>query len=176
LFAGGACTEGPGMIVSNELRETIRSHHDLEKDTARHWKKAQKYYDGLAKRCTERGIVVDVFAGCLDQIGLMEMKSMMNNTNGFIVLADAFTSSVFKQSFARLFSKDGEGFLRMGFNATLEVQTSRELKVCGLIGPAVSGNKKSPCVGETVNQMIFIYFIGNRYCRNKLLETLWYYS
>jgi protein transport protein SEC23 len=104
----------------------------------------------LAKRCTERGITVDVFAGCLDQIGLMEMKSLMNNTNGFIVLSDSFSSSVFKQSFTRLFVKDGEGYLKMAFNATLEVQTSRELKVCGMIGPATSANKKSACVGETV--------------------------
>ena len=80
----------------------------------------------------------------------MEMKSLMNNTNGFIVLSDAFSSSVFKQSFARLFVKDGEGYLKMGFNATVEVQTSRELKVCGMIGPAVSANKKAACVGETV--------------------------
>ena len=94
---------------------------------------------------------MDVFAGCLDQIGLMEMKSLMNNTNGFIVLSDSFSSSVFKQSFARLFVKDKEGFLKMGFNATLEVQTSRELKVCGLIGPATSANKKAACVGETVS-------------------------
>jgi protein transport protein SEC23 len=42
LFSGGACSEGPGMIVTNELKESIRSHHDLEKDVARHWKKAQK--------------------------------------------------------------------------------------------------------------------------------------
>ena len=93
---------------------------------------------------------MDIFAGCLDQIGLMEMKSLTSNTNGFIVLSDSFNSSVFKQSFTRLFVKDNEGFLKMGFNATLEVQTSRELKVCGLIGPATSANKKAPCVGETV--------------------------
>ncbi len=42
LFSGGAATEGSGMIVSNELKESIRSHHDLEKDSAKHWKKAQK--------------------------------------------------------------------------------------------------------------------------------------
>lgn len=85
----------------------------------------------------------------------------MNATNGFIVLSDSFSSSVFKQSFARLFTKDSEGYLKMGFNATLEVQTSRELKVCGMIGPVVSANKKAACVGETVcryhntfNQMI----------------------
>lgn len=150
IFAGGAATEGPGMIVGPELKESIRSHHDLEKETARHWKKALKYYDGLGVRCTEKGIICDIFAGCLDQIGLMEMKSLVNTTNGYIVLSDSFTSSVFKQSFTRLFNKDRDGFLRMGFNATMEVHTTRELKVCGMIGPAVSANKKAACVGDTV--------------------------
>jgi protein transport protein SEC23 len=37
----------------------------------------------------------------------------------------------------------------MGFNASLEVLTTKELKVTGLIGHAVSLNKKSNSVGET---------------------------
>lgn len=99
-------------------------------------------------------MVVDLFAGCLDQVGLMEMRSLVNTTNGFIVLSDSFNTNIFKESFSRLFARDAEGFLKMGFNATLEVQTTRELKVCGLIGPAVSANKKSANIGETV---IFIF-------------------
>ena len=42
VFAGGPSTEGPGMVVGPELREPIRSHNDLEKDVAKHWKKASK--------------------------------------------------------------------------------------------------------------------------------------
>jgi len=42
LFAGGPCTGGPGMVVSNELREPIRSHHDIDKETAKHYKRANK--------------------------------------------------------------------------------------------------------------------------------------
>lgn len=42
LFSGGAASEGPGMVVSNELREPIRSHHDIEKESAKHYKKATK--------------------------------------------------------------------------------------------------------------------------------------
>jgi len=37
----------------------------------------------------------------------------------------------------------------MGFNATFDVQATKELKVSGLIGHALSANKKSGCVGET---------------------------
>lgn len=42
LFAGGPATEGPGMVVSNELKEPIRSHHDIERDSAKHFKRASK--------------------------------------------------------------------------------------------------------------------------------------
>ncbi|ORY95407.1 protein transporter SEC23 [Syncephalastrum racemosum] len=149
LFSGGPATEGPGMVVSNELREPIRSHHDIEKETAKYYKKATKYYDALAKRAATNGHTIDIFAGCLDQIGLLEMKAMVNSTGGFMILADSFNTAIFKQSFMRLFQKDSQGHLQMGFNATLDVQTTRELKVCGLIGQAVSANKKSTYVGET---------------------------
>ena len=66
--------------------------------------------------------MIDLFAGCLDQVGLLEMKSMPNSTNGVIVLSDSFATSIFKQSFLRMFNKDGAGFLEMGFNATFDVQ------------------------------------------------------
>ncbi|KAI7869905.1 protein transporter SEC23 [Spinellus fusiger] len=149
LFSGGPSTEGPGMVVGTELREPIRSHHDIEKETAKHYKRAIKYYDGLSKRAAGNGHAIDIFAGCLDQIGLLEMKSMVNSTGGFMVLSDSFNTAIFKQSFQRLFQKDAQGHLQMGFNATLDVQTTRELKVCGLIGHAISTNKKSAYVGET---------------------------
>ncbi|KAI9302960.1 hypothetical protein BJ944DRAFT_110559 [Cunninghamella echinulata] len=149
LFSGGPATEGPGSVVSTELREPIRSHHDIEKETAKHYKKAIKFYDGLAKRAATNGHAIDIFAGCLDQIGLLEMKSMVNQTGGFMILSDSFNTAIFKQSFQRMFQKDSQGHLQMGFNATLDVQTTRELKVCGLIGHSISGNKKSSYVGET---------------------------
>ena len=50
------------------------------------------------------------------------MKSMPNSTNGVIVLSDSFATSIFKQSFLRMFNKDQAGFLDMGFNATFDVQ------------------------------------------------------
>lgn len=42
LFTGGACTEGPGMVVGPELREPIRSHHDIDRDNIKYYKKALK--------------------------------------------------------------------------------------------------------------------------------------
>ncbi|EJU02357.1 hypothetical protein DACRYDRAFT_22029 [Dacryopinax primogenitus] len=149
VFAGGACTEGPGLVVGDELREAIRSHHDIDRDGAKHYKRATKFYEGLAKRASANGHAVDLFAACLDQIGIAEMKSLTNSTNGVIILADSFTTEIFKQSFLRLFDKDTQGHLSMAFNATFDVQTTKELKISGIIGHAISANKKSPCVGET---------------------------
>jgi protein transport protein SEC23 len=98
---------------------------------------------------SNNGHVVDLFAGCLDQTGLLEMKGLPNSTNGVIVLTDSFATSIFKQSFLRMFAKDEGGHLQMGFNATLDVQTTKELRVSGLIAHAISAGKKSACVGET---------------------------
>jgi len=66
-----------------------------------------------------------------------------------MILTDSFTSSMYRQSFQRIFAKDANDNLLMGFNASLEVLTTKELKVTGLIGHAVSMNKKSASVGET---------------------------
>ncbi|KAK4930293.1 GTPase-activating protein S23 [Elasticomyces elasticus] len=149
LFTGGPCTEGPGMVVGPELKEQIRSHHDIDRDSVKYYKKALKFYDGLSKRVAGNGHIVDIFAGCLDQVGLLEMKGLPNSTGGHMILTDSFTASMYKQSFAKIFDQDAEGNLAMGFNASLEVLTSKELKVTGLIGHAVSLNKKSSSVGET---------------------------
>ncbi|KAK6355230.1 GTPase-activating protein S23 [Orbilia brochopaga] len=149
LFAGGPGTEGPGMVVGPELREPIRSHHDIERDNIKYYKKAMKFYDGLAKRTAHNGHIIDIFAGCLDQVGLLEMKSLSNFTGGHMILTDSFTSSMFKQSFIKIFDKDANDNLQMGFNASLEVLTTKELKITGLIGHAISLNKKSSSVGET---------------------------
>lgn len=42
VFAGGPATEGPGMVVGSELREPIRSHHDIDRDSVKHFKRATK--------------------------------------------------------------------------------------------------------------------------------------
>lgn len=42
LFASGPCTAGPGQVVSIERRDTIRSHHDIDRDHAKFVKKATK--------------------------------------------------------------------------------------------------------------------------------------
>ena len=42
LFAGGPCTQGPGMVCDDDLKNPIRKHHDIEKDNCKYMKKAMK--------------------------------------------------------------------------------------------------------------------------------------
>lgn len=148
LFVGGPCSIGPGQVVDDELKHPIRSHHDIHKDNAKYMKKAIKHYEALALRVATNGHSVDIYSCALDQTGLMEMKQCANSSGGHIVMGDSFNSSLFKQTYQRVFLVDEKNELRMGFNATLEVKCSRELKIEGGIGPCVSLNVKNPSVSE----------------------------
>ncbi|XP_071497657.1 protein transport protein Sec23A-like [Diadema antillarum] len=148
LFMGGPPTQGPGIVVGDELKTTIRSHHDIEKDNVKFMRKAIKHYDGLAKRAANFGHTIDIYACNLDQTGLHEMKNCCNFTGGHMVMGDSFNTSLFKQTFQRVFSKDVKGEFKMAFGGVLEVKTSREVKVSGAIGPCVSMDVKGASVSD----------------------------
>ncbi len=73
-FIGGPCTQGPGMIADEELKNPIRSHHDIDKDNAKYMKKAIKHYESLANRAASNGHIVDIYSADVNQTGLHEMK------------------------------------------------------------------------------------------------------
>ncbi|XP_041469283.1 protein transport protein Sec23A-like [Lytechinus variegatus] len=149
LFMGGPPTQGPGMVVGDELKTTIRSHHDIEKDNVKFMRKAIKHYDALATRAANNGHTIDIYACNLDQTGLHEMKNCCNMTGGHMVMGDSFDTSLFKQTFQSVFSKDPKEEFKMAFGGVLEVKTSREIKVSGAIGPCSSMDVKGPCVSDT---------------------------
>ena len=77
------------------------------------------------------------------------MKSLPNSTNGVMVLSDAFTTSIFKQSFLRVFTKDEQGNLEMGFNATFDVQVelSPTLPLPEVVSDSVVDHKRTQSFG-----------------------------
>lgn len=103
LFMGGPCTQGPGMIIDDNLENTIRSWYDIEKDNNKYTKKAVKvkfystchiqpvssmlkilfysqHYEALSTRAANNGHTIDIYACALDQTGLHEMKCCTNLT------------------------------------------------------------------------------------------------
>ncbi|CAK9328539.1 unnamed protein product [Citrullus colocynthis] len=147
-FVGGPSTEGPGAIVSKNLSEPIRSHKDLDKDSAPHFHKAVKFYEGLSKQLVHQGHVLDLFACALDQVGIAELKVAVEKTGGLVVLAESFGHSVFKDSLKRVFS--GEYDLGLSSNGIFEINCSKDIKIQGVIGPCASLEKKGPLCSDTV--------------------------
>ncbi|TPP56461.1 Transport protein Sec23A [Fasciola gigantica] len=148
LFLGGPCTQGPGMVVDDDFKNVIRSHHDIEKDNCKYMRKAMKHYESLANRAAQNLHVVDIFSCSLDQTGLHELRYLCNYTGGHMVMGDSFASSLFQQTYRRVFNKDSQGAFLMGFAGQMEVKTSRELKVSGCIGPCFSANIKTTNTGD----------------------------
>ena len=60
--------------MSKNLSEPIRSHKDLDKDSAPLYHKAVKFYEGLSKQLVHQGHVLDLFAGALDQVILISVS------------------------------------------------------------------------------------------------------
>ncbi|EDQ92266.1 uncharacterized protein MONBRDRAFT_34958 [Monosiga brevicollis MX1] len=149
-FMAGPPTHGIGQVATDDYKDTIRTHHDIFKDTsnAKFVKKSSKYFMDLAQRAAKNGHIIDIYACAFDQTGLMEMRFCTNFTGGHMIMGDSFNTSLFKQTFQRVFSKDTSGNYNMAFNATFEVKVPAQLKVCGMIGPCISNESKNASVSE----------------------------
>ena len=143
LFVGGPATDGGGQVVGKELETAMRSHKDIAKGAAPFMNKATKYYETVATQLCTNGHCLDVFACSLDQVGLAEMKVCAEKTGGMVVLAESFANTVFKTSFARMFSTDGEDALGVSSGGVFEVITSRDVKTAGCVGPCAALDKKT---------------------------------
>ncbi|KAK6461000.1 hypothetical protein DFJ63DRAFT_214275 [Scheffersomyces coipomensis] len=175
-FIGGMATFGPGKIVSNLLKEPLRSHHDIEKyehstlpqgpttstktksDTSL-FTKAKKFYHEITKTLISLGLSCNFFIGSYNQVGLFEMDEICYKTGGTVVMSDSFNTAIFKQSFIKFFKKKNEedaDTLDMGFNATLEVKACPDLKIQGLIGNGTA----IPCIRASDEKYLSTYIMG----------------
>jgi len=141
------------MVVSTNMEERLRSHQELEKGQAPHFGTADKYYSDLSDRLVKCGHVCDIFACSLDQLGLLEMRHVVEKTGGIIVNHEAFQGGVqgdvFVQSLMKMFQPNpATGKLNFGFGAKIDVLCSREYKVCGAIGSCASLGETNATVSE----------------------------
>ena len=148
VFTSGPCTLGPGTIVGRDLGENIRTHQDFNKGSAKLFKAASKYYNSLGIRLATHAHTLDVFACSLDQVGLAEMKTAVDQTGGVMVLAEQFRAETFRSSLRGLFKRDASGALDMYFNATFSVFCVPQVMVCGGIGPMSALAVKSKSISE----------------------------
>ncbi|CAD2222929.1 protein transport protein SEC23 [Angomonas deanei] len=152
LFTSRPCTRGPGLIVSTDKNEMIRFKTDIVSNDAVHYKSAVEFYNELEKRFIAVCCAYDVFMMSLDQVGVMEMRNCINNTGGVLVNGEQFTAETFSNSFRRYFQRcdlknndnnnDNQPAVddysaKSGFGAQLEVFTSANTLISGVLGTCV---------------------------------------
>ena len=70
-----------------------------------------------------------------DQVGLAEMKPVVDMSGGMVVMTDTFTNPVFKESFKRVFAPAGDpGCLDIASNATFEARCARPSRAQKFLG------------------------------------------
>jgi len=65
-----------------------------------------------------------------------------------MILSESFESDQFKKCLRHMFKSDDQGHLKMNFDATIEVVTTKDVKICGALGPCVSLHRKNSLVSE----------------------------
>jgi hypothetical protein len=56
------------LLTPHSFHPTLRSHKDLAKDAAPHFRKAKKFYDTLASEMVSHGHICDIFSCALDNV------------------------------------------------------------------------------------------------------------
>lgn len=103
LLAGGPCTYGPGVTISPDFKQQMRSAEELSRgENLPHFASAKQYYDGLLKRVISRKIVIDLFAFSLNEIGFTEMSDLIIDSGGYVVMHEEFSDRIFKESFGKV--------------------------------------------------------------------------
>lgn len=169
VFTSGPATVGPGIIVDSDLSNSIRTHRDIINGHVPYYEKSTSFYKRLSRRLCDLSIVLDLFACSLDQVGAAELKTPVESLGGFMMLGESFRSDQFRRCMRHIFSHDEEGSLKMYFDATIEVVTTKDVKICGALGPCVSLRKKNNLVsdneiGEGGTYMWKLSAITNKTC------------
>jgi protein transport protein SEC23 len=148
VFTSGPATRGPGIVVDTDFRNAIRNHRDLVNGHAPYYSKSSSFYQRVSQRLSDASIVLDVFALSLDQVGAAELKGPVESSGGFMMLGESFESSQFRKCVRHIFNRDEEGNLKMYFDATIEIVTTKDVKICGALGPCVSLQRKNNLVSK----------------------------
>lgn len=171
VFLSGPCNYGKfGKVTTNQLKDHFRSHKDIQNRNKVYQESSKIFYGDLANRASRQGYITNFFIGSFDQVGLYEMISLSDRSGGSNIFSDSFQTSIFKNSFIKFLQNQTLGFddeeeeegkenetgenhgsnnnTTYGLNGSLEVKTSNNLKISGLIGHATSLEKQGPNVSD----------------------------
>ncbi|KAL2506644.1 Sec23/Sec24 protein transport family protein [Abeliophyllum distichum] len=148
VFTSGPATIGPGIIVNSDFGNAIRTHRDLNNGYAAYYRKSSEFYKQISQRLSDSSIILDLFDCSLDQVGAAEIKVAIESSGGFMMLGESFASERFRKCLRQMFDRDDSGNLKMCFNATIEIVTTKDVKISGALGPCTSMRKMNNSVGN----------------------------
>lgn len=84
---GNPCTVGPGVTISTNFKEQMRSPEELGRgENLKYFAAAKSYYDSFIRRMMARQIVLDIFIFTCNEIGFTEMSDLFTSSGGFVVM------------------------------------------------------------------------------------------
>ncbi|BFU23763.1 Sec23 protein, putative [Entamoeba histolytica HM-1:IMSS-B] len=140
FFITGPCTFGPGMIVSDDLKEQMRTHADISQERVKYLVSAETYYKEIASRLNEKSISCNIFSCSMDQIGILEMSSLCQMTNGYITMYESYMHETLSETLQRMLQ--GEDTLNNKYCYSIEVYCSKEIKPRSCIGHVTTSENK----------------------------------
>lgn len=148
VFTSGPATTGPGMVAEIDQSKAIRTQRDIINGNASLHGKACNFYQKVSQRLLDRSFVLDLFACSLDQVGAAEMRFPIETSGGLLILTESFESEQFKKCLRQIFKHLGTDHLDMNFDATIELVTTKEVKISGALGPCMSLRTMNRSVSE----------------------------
>ncbi|KAL6120768.1 hypothetical protein NUSPORA_02450 [Nucleospora cyclopteri] len=147
VFTQGPCTYGPGRI----------SPLEISSDEKINMSKSAEFYDALGQRMNDSGHSIDIIAATIADIGLDQMKALISETGGAIILAQDFEERIISKSIEMLY-RSRETALEMEFNVKMQVKTSPNLTFKNFMGEgkARGSGWKVGCVLPNSN-MTFLF-------------------
>jgi protein transport protein SEC23 len=134
LFLGGAATVGPGNVTTLFLKDTIRTYADLNKCQKLHflYRNAIVFFNTISEKIARPEVIFDCFACSPEQVGIAEMKLLVNNSGGNLFYSDSFQRETFKLS--------SKTFLQQIFTNNfvldnIKLICSKKVQIIGLMGP-----------------------------------------
>jgi protein transport protein SEC23 len=78
------------------------------------------------------------------------MKNLVNNSGGYMIFTDSFSTMIFKDSLKKIFELDENENLKMNFKGKIDFNCTKNFKISGAIGHLHSIETKDQIVSEIV--------------------------
>lgn len=127
VFTQGPCTYGPGKVEKLEIAGSSDERVDLDAAAA--------FYKTIAEKLNSFGHSVDIIAETIADIGIDQIKPIITMTGGSLIMAQDFDEEIKNKSLDKMFEREeNSDCLKMGFNAKVQIKTSHNLVVKGVLG------------------------------------------